>query len=369
MEIGVADIISVMDAVGSAHADVFGFTDGVPLSILFAASYPERLDRLILWCPTDVRGLASDEFPWGATWDEWQEWIELHENSWATPGFMRQWFDNFAPSLLDDPSALERWARFFRLCESPRTAAAMMGVLRDSDVISVLPSVQAETLVLQRTRGNANYPLEAAEFVAGRIDDARLIELPGHDAMPHVDPDLVIEAIEEFLTGHKSRKDIDRVLATVLFTDIVDSTRHAATLGDGRWRELLALHDETARFQIDEHRGSFINTTGDGILATFDGPARAVRCAQSIGRAVEALGLEIRAGVHTGEVELLGNGDVGGIAVHIGARIAAQAGGSEVLTSQTVKDLTAGSGLEFEDDGEHELKGVPDRWRLYRVTP
>ncbi len=367
LEVGVEDIRAVMDASGSAHATLFGMIDGAPLAVLFAAAEPGRVEGLILWNPDEVRGLRSDEYPTGWSWAEWEEFIRWHERSWGTPGFTKEFIRLFLPSLFEDPSAVERWGRYLRQCGTPKSMAALWRMLRDTDVIPVLDSVQARTLVLHRSQEDEQYELRSSEFVAAKIPDSRLVMLPGVDPTPFLDPEPVIEEIAEFLTGARPQRDTDRVLATVLFTDIVGSTERLAELGDRRWKELLASHAEIAKEQIDRHRGRYLQTTGDGLLATFDGPARAVRCAQEIGDAVGQLGVQIRAGCHTGEVELDGD-DIRGVAVHIGARVAALAEPSEVLVSSTVKDLVAGSGLRFEDAGEHELKGVPDRWHLYRVV-
>lgn len=237
----------------------------------------------------------------------------------------------------------------------------------ETDVQPVLRSIRVPTLILHPV-GDLLEPIAEGRFLAHLIAGAQLVELPGEDHFWFLsNADRIVDTIEEFVTGVRPIRDLDRVLASVLFTDIVGSTEMAAHLGDAMWKELLASHDERARTEIQRHRGTYIDSTGDGLLATFDGPARAVRCARAIGGAVRELGLEIRSGVHTGEIELAGN-NVRGIAVHIGARVAALAGPGQVLVSSTVKDLVAGSGLVFEDAGEHELKGVPNRWRLYRVV-
>jgi class 3 adenylate cyclase len=254
-----------------------------------------------------------------------------------------------------------------RVGASPGAAATLSLMNLGIDIRAVLPAVHVPTLVLHR-EGDPLVTVKEARFVADRIPDATLRVLRGVDHLPWVgDQGAVTEEIEEFLTGARHTES-DRVLATTLFTDIVGSTQKASDLGDARWKELLAVHDDRARSIIERHRGRFVDSAGDGLFATFDGPARAVRCAQTVGGAIRDLGVEIRAGCHTGEVELAGD-RVRGIAVHIGARVAAIAGPSEVIVSSTVKDLVAGSGLTFEDAGEHELKGVPDRWRLYRVVP
>jgi len=254
-----------------------------------------------------------------------------------------------------------------RQAASPNSVEAIERIWQQIDIRPILPTIRLPTLVMHRTDDQVEY-IEAGRDVAERIPSSHFVELPGGDDEPWVgDQDAILDEVEQFLTGKRHVQDADRVLATVLFTDIVASTQLAARLGDTAWKELLAAHDERAKAEIERHRGTYVSSAGDGLLATFDGPARAVHCAQAIGDAVRSLGLEIRAGCHTGEIELAG-ADVRGIAVHIGARVAALAGSAEVWTSSTVKDLVAGSGLVFEDTGEHELKGVPDRWRLYRVV-
>ncbi len=270
--------------------------------------------------------------------------------------------------MLDNPDELERWISYTRLAASPSSAEAVMRVSSDSDIREILPIVRTPTLVLHRV-GDQIEPIEGARYVAGKMPNARLVELSGDDGIPWIgDVESVLAEIRAFLGEELQHASSERRLATVLFTDIVGSTEHAAAIGDARWRDLLAAHHERARAQIARFMGREVDTAGDGFFATFDGPARAVRCAQAIIETVREIGLEIRAGCHTGEVELAGD-EVAGVAVHIGARVAALAGPGEVLVSSTVKDLVAGSGLVFEDAGEHELKGVPDRWRLYRVVP
>jgi class 3 adenylate cyclase len=260
------------------------------------------------------------------------------------------WFRTFARSAVTSIEAIDEVSR-----------------LGPVDIRDALGSVHVPTLIMHRTDDRAA-DVNASGYMAERIPGARFVQLPGTGNLPFLgDAEGVLDLTEEFLTGAPPVKEPDRVLATVVFTDIVDSTRRAAELSDRRWKELLASHDELARTRIDEHRGRYVHTTGDGLLATFDGPARAVRCARAIAEAVRPLGIRIRAGCHTGEVELAGE-DIQGVAVHIGSRVAALAGPDEVWTSSTVKDLTVGSGLVFQDAGEHELKGVPDRWRLYRVV-
>jgi class 3 adenylate cyclase len=365
LETGLEDITAVLDAAGSERSALFGAADGALLVALYAATYPERTDGLILLSP-EPRGLPAPDFPWAWTMQEWDGFIERIEEGWGTRSLTEAYMGMLAPSQLEDPEAVGRWARYLRLTGSPASAADLQRMYRDSDIRAILPSIQAPTLIVHRG-SDAFFDEAQSQYVADRIPSARFVRLPGADAVPFIDPEPIVGEVEEFLTGGRRPRDSDRVLATLVFTDIVGSTERAAALGDAAWKELLARHDEMARSQITQHRGAYIHTTGDGLLATFDGPARAVRCAQAIVEAVRSLGLELRAGCHTGEVELVGE-DVQGLAVHIGARVAAIAGPSEVLVSQTVKDLVAGSGLTFEDAGEHELKGVPDRWRIYRVV-
>jgi class 3 adenylate cyclase len=273
----------------------------------------------------------------------------------------------FAASLADDPVAQRWWGRMERSAASPAMAAQLFEMFLDIDVRAVLPTIHVPTLVMHR-RGDPVVDVRAGRWLAERIPGARFVELPGRDhAAFGENQDRVLDEIEEFLTGVRPVAEPDRVLATVLFTDIVGSTERATELGDRKWKELLAAHGDVARGELDRFRGKLVKTTGDGLLATFDGPARAVRCAEALGGALREHGLEIRAGLHTGEIEMLGD-DVGGIAVHIAARVAGLAETGEVLASSTVKDLVCGSGIEFEDRGVHELKGVADPWRLYAVT-
>jgi class 3 adenylate cyclase len=269
-----------------------------------------------------------------------------------------------APSAAADPEFKRQLLSYFRRSASPATAAALLRMNSAVDVRDVLPTIHVPALILHRT-GDREANVEEGRWIAGRIPTARFVELPGADHIPWVgDQDAVADEIEEFVTGARPIRGADRVLATVLFTDIVDSTATAACVGDQSWRDLLHRHQSDVRQELDRWRGREVDTAGDGFLASFDGPARAIRCALAIGERSRAVGLEVRAGVHTGECELLGD-KLAGIAVHTGARIAALAGGGEVLASQTVKDLVAGSGLDFDDRGEQEFKGVPGRWRIY----
>jgi len=272
----------------------------------------------------------------------------------------------FAPSRVGDAETERWWAHLLRTGTSPRSAADLMALYKDLDVRHVLPVISAPTLILHRADDRA-VPIELGRYVAECIPGARFVEVPGTDHLLYTQgADRVVDEVEEFITGTRSVRTPDRVLATVLFTDIVDSTAHAARLGDRAWREVLDRHDRLVREEVERYQGHVVNTTGDGVLATFDGPARAIESASKILRDVQALGLELRAGLHSGECERR-NGGVGGMAVHIGARVAGRAQAGEVLVSSTVKDLVVGSGIEFEDRGQAELKGVPGEWHLYSV--
>jgi class 3 adenylate cyclase/pimeloyl-ACP methyl ester carboxylesterase len=367
LEILMDDLRRVLDEVGSERAVVAGILDGGYLCSLFAATYPERTRALVLY-GTSACGAWSPEYPWQWKPDRWQTFLAEMALGWGTQAYADDGLRWFAPSAYPDESNRRWWARYQWLSASPGSAVAIERAYNQTDVRHVLPSIRVPTLVLHRREDPAE-PIEGARYLARQIPRARFVELDGIDAPPWWgDSDAIVGEIQEFLTGARGAPETDRVLATVMFTDIVSSTELLSSLGDARWKDVIAQHDERARKEIERHRGRYVDSTGDGVLATFDGPARAVRCAQAIGGAVQSLGLTVRAGCHTGEVELADDG-VRGIAVHIGARVLALAAPGEVLASSTVKDLVAGSGLEFEDAGEHELKGVPDRWRLYRVVP
>ena len=365
LETRMDDVRAVMDAAGSQQAVVFGHgDDGASLAAVFASTYPDRTRGLILY---GARALDVSDADYDLGYDPSGPavWNSETENFWATDTYARRWLSALAPSVAHDERVIRWYSRLLRQSASPGTEIAFESAV--NDIRGALPAIHVPTLVLHRI-GDTDVPVAGGRDLAARIEGSSFVELPGIDSLPWAgDQAALLTEVGAFVTGARPMSDVHRVLATVLFTDIVDSTHRAAELGDKRWKALLAPHDELARNQIEEHRGRYIHTTGDGLLATFDGPARAVRCAQAILSAMESLGLEIRAGCHTGEIELAGD-DVQGLAVHIGARVAAVAGASEVLVSSTVKDLVAGSGLSFEDAGEHELKGVPDRWRLYRVV-
>jgi len=356
------DIRAVMDAVGSERAALLGWSEGGALCATFAATYPQRTSALVMYGGMP-RMLEDDDYPWGQPADFMDEWIANVPVSWGQDEeLLRLW----APSVADLPEPRRWFARFGRLAASPGAASALFRMVRDLDIRDVLPAIRVPTLLIHRT-GDTLIRVEHSRYMVERIPDAKLVELPGEDHLWWFgDQDAIVDEVEEFLTGARSAPEPDRVLATVLFTDIVGSTERAAELGDSRWRDLLERHGTVVRRELERHRGREVKATGDGFLATFDGPARGIRCASSIAAAVRPLGIEIRAGLHTGECELM-NGDVGGIAVHTGARVSAEAGPGEVLVSSTVRDLVAGSGIEFEERGSRELKGIPGEWRLYAV--
>jgi class 3 adenylate cyclase len=367
METRMDDVRAVLDQVGSERAALFGAFDGGHMSMVFAATYPERaLALMLLGAPAKAR--RAPDYPFGLP-DEWiSQDMERMEAGWGLE-YTRQAVAELDPSVGSDSRFIEWYARYLRRGASPGGALALTRMWNETDMRGVLSAIHVPTLIL--CRPDASFPLQggaADRYLADRIPGAKLVELPGTDFNFWTNgAEGVLEAIQGFIAkAREEEAEFDRVLGTVVFTDIVGSTQKAAELGDAGWRELLDRHHTIVRGLLARYRGREIDVAGDGFLATFDGPARAVRCARAITEAVEPLEIQIRAGVHTGEIELDG-GDVRGIAVHIGSRVAALAGASEVLVSSTVKDLVAGSGLEFEDTGEHELKGVPDRWRLYRV--
>jgi class 3 adenylate cyclase len=362
LETRMDDLRTVCDAAGSSEAALLGVSEGASMSLLFAATYPERTPAVIVFGGYARRQQAPD-YPWGSSEEAYAALLEEIERDWGGPVGLEM----RAPSRVNDPRFRETWAKYLRMGASPTAVLELVRMNAEIDVRPILPTIRVPTLVLHRTGDRASR-VEGGRYLAERIPGAKFVELPGDDHLPWIgDAEAVLEEIEHFLTGTRPQHESDRVLTTILFTDIVDSTKRVSSMGDALWKETLAEHDERAKREITRYHGTYVNTTGDGLLARFDGPARAVRCALAIGAAMRGLGLEIRAGCHTGEVELSGT-EVRGVAVHIGARVAALAKPSQVLVSQTVKDLVAGSGLAFEDAGEHELKGVPDRWRLYRVV-
>lgn len=355
------DVRAVMDAVGTERAALLGYWEGGPMSLLFAASYPERVSALILWGTMAVF-TRKDDYPWAPAPEANETMAAAIEQSWGTG------ISNVvvAPTVADDPSFRSWTARLERNTGTPKEAAALFRLNTAIDVRSLLPTVSVPTLVLHRT-GDPAVPVEAGRYVANQIPGARFVEFPGDSHLNFVgDFEDIVAEIEEFLTGVRHVREPDRVLATVVFTDVVESTRRANALGDRRWRQLLDDLDADTTLEVAKGRGRLVKSTGDGHLALFDGPARAIRCAQAMCHVSNRRGIELRAGVHTGEVELRGN-DVAGVAVHLAQRVSEVAEPGEVLVSRTVTDLVAGSGIDFDDRGEYELKGVPGAWKLYAV--
>jgi class 3 adenylate cyclase len=360
LETRMGDVRSVMQAAESEGAVLFGYSEGGPMSVLFAATYPELTSALVLYGTYAKRQDPDKEYPWAPTRAVRKSYAKQIEEDWGWEADMRR----MCPSA--DEVMARWWATRARAAASPGAARDLILMNSLIDIREILPTIQAPTLVLHRT-GDLDSKVDEGRYIAARIPGARFVELSGDDHVPWIDPDQVVDEIEEFLTGVRPPPEVDRVLATVLFTDIVGSTEQVATLGDRRWRDLLTAHHAAVRRELDRFQGHEVDTAGDGFLATFDGPARAIRCARSVVTGAGQLALEVRAGVHTGECEIVGQ-KVAGIAVHVGARVAAAAGPGEVLVSGTVKDLVAGSGLEFEDRGEHELKGIAEPKRLFAVV-
>jgi len=358
------DVRAVMDCVGSERAALFGVSEGGPLCALFAAAHPERTTALVMYGGFATL-LGGDDYPWGWSRETLEQGLQTLELMWADAADTLIFW---APSVAADPAVRQWWSRFLRMSASPAAAVALGRMNADIDIRPVLPTIHVPTLVLHRA-GDGFVDPGGSRFMASRIPGARYVDLPGADHLPFWEHDeAILGEVEEFLTGVRPLPEPDRILATVLFTDIVGSTEQVAAAGDRRWRDLLETHNFVIRRELGRFHGREVNTAGDGFLAVFDGPARAIRCAQAIGAGVRGLGLQVRAGLHTGECERMGD-DIGGIAVHIGARVAAQAGAGEILVSSTVKDLVAGARIAFQDRGEHALKGVPGRWRLFAVTP
>jgi class 3 adenylate cyclase len=355
------DLRAVLDDIGSEKAAIVTAMAGGFMACVFAATYPDRVRALVI-----IDGFArltrADDYPWGLTAAQSRDIVEAFGSTWGT-GMMLDLFD---PDDADDVALRESWGRYERHSVSPGTAGAMVDMINATDIRGILPAIRVPTLVVART----DSPVESAHgrYLAERIAGATYVELPGRGSLLWSgDQDALLREIEHFVTGSRPAPLHDRVLATVLFTDIVGSTDRAAEIGDARWRELLAEHDQLVRRALDRFEGREVKTTGDGFLATFDGPARAIRCAVTIHESLRAIGVGVRAGLHTGEIDVL-DGDVGGIAVHLGARVMAEADAGETVVSSTVKDLVVGSGIAFEDRGEHQLKGVPGTWRLFAVS-
>ena len=354
------DVRAVMDDIGSQRAAVMGISEGGVMAALFAATFPERTSALIMYGSYAQRHSPTTE-------DEWLSYSEEIRSDWGSEAGARKTLAWMAPSLANDKQQIHWLQRALRIGASPSAVIALARMINEIDIRQVLPTIRVPSLVIHRS-GDVGQPVEDGRYLGEHIPNAKYIELPGIDHLPWVgDADAILDEIEEFLTGVRQPLEHNRMLATILFTDIVGSTERAHELGDRKWLELLDQHNALVRKELTRFRGVEMDTTGDGFFATFDGPARAIRCALAISDNVQQLGVQIRAGLHTGECELMGN-KVGGIAVHIGARVMAHSGANEVLVSSTVKDLVAGSGIKFVERGVHELKGVPDEWHLYAVA-
>ena len=371
LETRMDDIRAVMDAAGSERAAIMGFSEGGPMSVLFAATYPERTAALVLYS-TPLSWFRTDEYPWAATREENRAWLASEDGIRGTDEWYNGRLRELAPSTASDPATQRWWRRWVQSSASPGAIKAMSVMNADINVCHALPAIQVPTLALNRT-GDEDVRVESVRYAADRIPGASFVELDGIDHGWWVNSTQIVADIEPFLTGLRKRDEWDlvktnRVLATVMFTDIADSTRKLAEVGDATWRELVEAHHALIRRQLVRYSGREIDTAGDGFFASFDGPARAIRCAQAISDGVRELGVHVRAGLHTGECEIVA-GKIGGIAVHIGARVAAEAQPDEVVVSSTVKDLVAGSGLTFADRGHVQLKGVPGEWHLYAVNP
>jgi pimeloyl-ACP methyl ester carboxylesterase/class 3 adenylate cyclase len=355
------DVRAVMDAVGSERAALLGYSEGGPMCALFAATYPERTASLIM-IGSYARRLSAPDYPWGIEPAEREEYIESVKREWGGPVALAR----RAPSMATDARFSQWWARLLRMGASPATAVALTRMNSEIDVRPILPSVKVPTLVIH-AQNDKTVNVESGRHLARNIPEARFVELPTADHLPWVGcPDQILDEVEQFLTGIRTRSYHDRVLCTVMFTDLVGSTEIALRLGDQRWRDLLEAHHQAVRRELSVFRGREVDTAGDGFYATFGGPARAIHCARMIRDSVKSLGLSIRIGVHTGECEIKEE-ELTGIAIHIGARIAALATANQIVVSQTVKDLVAGSGIEFEDNGVHALKGIAEEWHLYVV--
>jgi class 3 adenylate cyclase len=356
------DVIAVMDAAGSERAAILGTLEGGPMAALFAATYPDRVSALVLYAAF-ARATWAPGYEWTWTAEErdrrMAEMVTRWGEGWVPAGV--------APSRVNDPEFMEWAGRLERLSASPSAIKRILDLIGEFDVRGVLPSIRVPTLVMHR-RDDTFIKIEHSRYLAENIPGARLIELEGDENMYSLgDSEGLVGEIEEFLTGERHEREPDRMLATVLFTDICGSTERAARMGDRSWRFMLERHDALFRRALERHRGREVKHTGDGFLATFDGPARAIRCAADHAASVATIGLQVRAGLHTGELEVR-DGDLGGLAVHIGARVLDRADPGEVLVSSTVKDLVVGSGIEFEERGSHELRGVPGEWSLFSLS-
>lgn len=356
------DVRAVMDSVDSQQAALFGISEGGPMSVLFAATYPERATALVLY-GSIAKGSRAPDYPWGGgdLEDEGTKaWLEGWRTEWGGAYEIETW----APSMADDEVFQQWWAKYLRLSASPSAVIKVFEMNKGIDIRDILPSIQIPTIVLHRT-GDQAVEIEQGQYLSKNIPGAKFLELSGEDHLWWVgDSESIVNAIQEFLTGEQPPMEIDRVLATVLFTDIVDSTKRTAEMGDSRWKDVLDTHNAVMVKEINRFRGRAIRSTGDGYLAVFDGPGRAIRCGTAVRNELGQHGIEIRTGLHTGEIDLMGD-DVGGIAVNIAARVLAEAADNEVWVSRTVKDLVVGSGFTFAERGTYRLKGVPGEWSLY----
>ena len=361
LEERIDDVRAILDAAGSKRATLLAIHEAGPMALLYAATDPERLDALILY-GSWPKGTRSDDYPWGPTREYHERVARAIRERWGTGMSARI----MSPSRAEDARLREWYAKYERLGASPGTALEAAAVSAQTDVRDVLELISIPTLIVHR-RGDRVADIGGARYMADRIPGATLVELPGEDHWIGSNADQIIDVIEEFVTGTKAVRPPDRILATILFTDIVRSTERAVAIGDARWRALLDQHDQIARREIERHRGALVKNTGDGVMAMFDGPARAISCAIAMRDVLRPLDVEVRVGVHAGEIEMRGS-DLAGVAVHTAARVMACAKPNEVLVSRTVVDLVAGSGLEFHERGEHELKGIPGRWHLYAAS-
>lgn len=357
------DVHAVLDAVGSKRAALMGISEGGPMCALFAATYPERTSALVM-CGSYARWIRDDDCPWAMTREQHEAAATAFERNWGTP----IGFKTVAPTSSSDERYRNWWARYLRMGASPSAGVTLYRMNYEIDIRDLLPTIRVPALLLHRV-GDRLINVEASRYMAKRIPGAKLVELPGDDHLVYMgDSDTVLGEIQEFLTGARTPSQLDTTLATVVFVDIVESTQKAAALGDARWQDLQTAFHGAARRTLDRHRGRLIDTAGDSVFASFDGPARAIRCAGEIRTQAAFLGLSTRAGVHTGECRIAGE-KLAGIAVHIGARVAAAAQPGQILVTGTVRDLIAGSGLQLSDRGLHALKGVPGEWRLLEVLP
>jgi class 3 adenylate cyclase len=365
IEIRMDDVRAVMDAVGSRTATLVGHSEGGNMCSVFAATYPQRTDRVVL-IGSYAKRIWSEDYPWAPRGDDREQEISRIEETFGDPSHLPEWI---APSRMGDPAFREWWARYFRFSSSPRAAAHLMRINTETDTRAALPLISAPTLCLYRS-GDRDVSVDEGRWIAEQIPDASFVEIAGEDHIINGQGmEQILEEIERFVVGEVplGSSDSDRSLATVMFTDIVRSTELAASMGDSRWSEVLEQHHIATRREVAAHRGQAVSETGDGFLATFDGPARAVRAALAVHQAMRSVGLDVRIGIHTGEVQHLGL-NVAGLAVHIGARVTAVADAGEVLVSRTVRDLIVGSGIQLESRGAHTLKGVPDDWELFAVS-